>query len=288
MDGKFQSTRPVRGATGAKIAHIFFLVFQSTRPVRGATRDIRVSATEHQEFQSTRPVRGATSRLFLNSKPFEISIHAPRAGRDPCVGSLEGVLWYFNPRAPCGARHTLTTRQWNESNFNPRAPCGARRTITSRLIACINFNPRAPCGARQSRPAKASSFQDFNPRAPCGARQSRATASIGVSSHFNPRAPCGARPAYTVGVPGRERISIHAPRAGRDFQCFDAAAVSAGFQSTRPVRGATRSIPCRNSSISHFNPRAPCGARRSLSGCLGHALFISIHAPRAGRDSARW
>ena len=215
MDGKFQSTRPVRGATGAKIAHIFFLVFQSTRPVRGATRDIRVSATEHQEFQSTRPVRGATSRLFLNSKPFEISIHAPRAGRDPCVGSLEGVLWYFNPRAPCGARHTLTTRQWNESNFNPRAPCGARRTITSRLIACINFNPRAPCGARQSRPAKASSFQDFNPRAPCGARplfggsrrclflfQSTRPVRGATGLHrgctrtrkdFNPRAPCGAR-----------------------------------------------------------------------------------------------
>ena len=132
--------------------------------------------------------------------------------------------------------------------------------------------------------AHAAVYFYFNPRAPCGARQSRATASIGVSSHFNPRAPCGARPAYTVGVPGRERISIHAPRAGRDFQCFDAAAVSAGFQSTRPVRGATRSIPCRNSSISHFNPRAPCGARLGPLVIVWYIIGISIHAPRAGRD----
>ena len=34
-------------------------------------------------------------------------------------------------------------------------------------------------------------------------------------------------------------ISIHAPREGGDFQCFDASAVSAGFQSTPPARGAT-------------------------------------------------
>ena len=216
-------------------------------------------------FQSTRPVRGATSRLFLNSKPFEISIHAPRAGRDPCVGSLEGVLWYFNPRAPCGARHTLTTRQWNESNFNPRAPCGARRTITSRLIACINFNPRAPCGARQSRPAKASSFQDFNPRA-----------------------PCGARPLFGGSRRCLFLFQSTRPVRGATKPCYGQHRGIFAFQSTRPVRGATGLHRGCTRTRKDFNPRAPCGARRSLSGCLGHALFISIHAPRAGRDSARW
>ena len=81
----------------------------------------------------------------------------------------------------------------------------------------------------------------------------------------------------------REKVSIHAPRAGRDHRprcpptthrCFNPRAPCGArpardgtrhpittFQSTRPVRGATaslRDLPIRR--------------------------FVSIHAPRAGRD----
>ena len=78
------------------------------------------------------------------------------------------------------------------------------------------------------------------------------------------------------------------------------------FQSTRPVRGATkrraaarlvevisihapragrdrRSLRCREAR-QNFNPRAPCGARRDMIGQTDPAELISIHAPRAGRD----
>ena len=34
----------------------------------------------------------------------EISIHAPRAGRDAMLTQWRSVPWNFNPRAPCGAR----------------------------------------------------------------------------------------------------------------------------------------------------------------------------------------
>ena len=78
------------------------------------------------------------------------------------------------------------------------------------------------------------------------------------------------------------------------------------FQSSRPVRGATSfGVQVRFPSR-YFNPRAPCGARRSspsswlspllfqssrpvrgATGCatrLTHKSGISILAPRAGRD----
>ena len=35
-----------------------------------------------EEFQSTRPVRGATEISYDDEQDMEISIHAPRAGRD--------------------------------------------------------------------------------------------------------------------------------------------------------------------------------------------------------------
>ena len=58
----------------------------------------------------------------------------------------------------------------------------------------------------------------------------------------------------------------------------------AGFQSTRPLRGATSFSAGARNFGTHFNPRAPCGARHDdLNG--GYiVLVISIHAPLAGRD----
>ena len=56
-------------------------------------------------------------------------------------------------------------------------------------------------------------------------------------------------------------ISIHAPHAGRDKTVIDSV-----FDDL------------------HFNPRAPCGARRPPGCWPTSKITISIHAPHAGRD----
>ena len=123
----------------------------------------------------------------------------------------------------------------------------------------------------------------FNPRAPCGARPPKTVMPSRMLADFNPRAPCGARPRTCMGHTGGSL-----------------------FQSTRPVRGATRSGLCGDRPQWHFNPRAPCGARlrrypprekkhkfqstRPVRGATrahlraAGGVHISIHAPRAGRD----
>ena len=58
------------------------------------------------------------------------------------------------------------------------------------------------------------------------------------------------------------RISILAPRVGRDRRSVDVSA-------TEP----------------HFNPRAPCGARPVFVDAIRGTDVISIHAPRVGRDA---
>ena len=58
-----------------------------------------------------------------------------------------------------------------------------------------------------------------------------------------------------------EVVSTHAPRAGRDLP------------RVRRPRGSFG-----------FNPRAPCGARRSRTRGGLHPYRVSTHAPRAGRD----
>ena len=123
---KFQSTRPVWGATAVSykligdirisihaprvgrdliiaVHQIGGNVFQSTRPVWGAT-GTHSRLRLRLEFQSTRPVWGATDTCLAPYPPPLISIHAPRVGRDQWKERSSCGWQYFNPRAPCGAR----------------------------------------------------------------------------------------------------------------------------------------------------------------------------------------
>ena len=102
---EFQSTRPMRGATAMYVdIHAPRRKFQSTRPMRGATPLPPQPKTAKMRFQSTRPMRGATTCKVLQAFAWDISIHAPHAGRD--IRAINHVVYKFdfNPRAPCGAR----------------------------------------------------------------------------------------------------------------------------------------------------------------------------------------
>ena len=87
--------------------------------------------------------------------------------------------------------------------------------------------------------------------------------------------------------PQSELISIHTPLAGCDKEITSAGHLSARFQSTRPVWGATTLQELEFvGQVMHISIHAP------LTGCDAehiHILFgfhhISIHAPHAGRDS---
>ena len=79
-------------------------------------------------------------------------------------------------------------------------------------------------------------------------------------------------------------ISIHAPRAGRDSVCSDCSTLLIVFQSTRPVRGATRGLE-DHPGVKHISIHAPRAGRDGEFTYTSPATEkISIHAPRAGRD----
>ena len=103
---------------------------------------------------------------------------------------------------------------------------------------------------------------------------------------FNPRAPCGARPGRSA--PDHRQNIFQSTRPMRGATRGSVVPIPAvQFQSTRPMRGATspwgRVRPCQTD----FNPRAPCGARPDEASSAPPGRSISIHAPHAGRDVRR-
>ena len=206
-------------------------------------------------------MRGAT---LLNGdivQQLSISIHAPRAGRD-------ATSWLLTP----GTR-----------DFNPRAPCGARRCGLRIKPRGKGISIHAPRAGRDSYRRKGGAHNVyFNPRAPCGARRSHSEPSE-IADHFNPRAPCGARPDPEQAAGSPERISIHAPRAGRDQGLCQWRASPFDFNprapcGARPIQGNGQTVVCLFQST-----RPVRGATASLRP-MWTWVTISIHAPRAGRD----
>ena len=101
-------------------------------------------------------------------------------------------------------------------------------------------------------------------------------------------------------------ISTHAPLAGRDVLVVSIGIKVFKFQPTRPLRGATESVPalatsdflisthaplagrdrgkgCTLLDSENFNPRAPCGARLQLKPQLFDFLDFNPRAPCGAR-----
>ena len=123
----------------------------------------------------------------------------------------------FNPRTPRGVRRGAYTHTvWFSPYFNPRAPCGARRGLY--------FKQGNITGFQSTHPSRGATF---------------CVILMGYAVLFQSTRPMRGA-TQTAPEPGsRQRISIHAPRAGRDSRYSADSGCAGVFQSTRPVRGAT-------------------------------------------------
>ena len=190
----FQSTRPVWGATAIDELAFQAQQFQSTRPVWGATIGFADGHLVRHNFNPRAPCGARPPRTVIVRVASNISIHAPRVGRDR----------FYSHGISCG---------WN---FNPRAPCGARRSEICALDWAQLFQSTRPVwGATVNPKHTLQAIRDFNPRAPCGARPFPAQKKLGLDLFQSTRPVWGA-----TGHPGSRwsppSISIHAPRVGRD------------------------------------------------------------------------
>ena len=138
-----------------------------------------------------------------------------------------------------GATMANLIRQVKNMHFNPRTPCGVRRTGRKQNTPSLPFQSTHPVrGATQLREYRRcrGNISIHAPRAGCDTAIRSPPQICGISIHapragcdrqspgrtfhtlyFNPRTPCGVRPL-----------------------CVKAQGVGGQFQSTHPVRGATR------------------------------------------------
>ena len=231
----------MRGATTSCFSSSVRSPFQSTRPMRGATAENH-GVRGQQGFQSTRPMRGATIRALRQRDALAISIHAPHAGRD-MAGDMDLLFSY---------------------KFQSTRPMRGATISGGDLRFCPLISIHAPHAGRDHDQCRRDTVKHyFNPRAPCGARLRRHNDGADVWQFQSTRPMRGATYVYCE-LRDYDTIfqSTRPMRGATTFDPFYMQVIK--FQSTRPMRGATlASRFCIFCLLYNFNPRAPCGARRS-------------------------
>ena len=147
---KFQSTRPIRGATVSSLTtgtednfnpRAPYGARLGMKPSDDPKADISIHAPHtgrdpipapasilFHVFQSTRPIRGATFAFaYVVNTDNVISIHAPHTGRDSGVFLACSINFAISIHAPHTGRDAYISGVSKTTvDFNPRAPYGAR------------------------------------------------------------------------------------------------------------------------------------------------------------------
>ena len=192
---RFQSTRPVRGATSGQTGYSYTstvsihapragrdpphdrnspppICFNPRAPCGARRRGLRpLTASEScfnprapcgarpwsivvlradWLFQSTRPVRGATAQIAEWAALTEVSIHAPRAGRDRPAWRGPALSPGFNPRAPCGARRLSVYSESGDNWFQSTRPVRGATSIVDSPFCRLNVSIHAPRAGRDT------------------------------------------------------------------------------------------------------------------------------------------
>ena len=153
-------------------------------------------------------------------------------------------------------------RSWQRfQSTHPLRGATQTNAPTRQWLSISIHAPLAGCD-RKATP-KRNAKSNFNPRTPCGVRHDGTLQLQRSNAHFNPRTPCGVR---------RRRWSSTSRRAP--------------FQSTHPLRGATR--PKRGKvNASRFQSTHPLRGATIAKRDVSLFVDISIHAPLAGCDPGK-
>ena len=183
---------------GERLAHLLEKVntflFQSTLPMRGATGTSTSKINHPADFNPHSPCGERHHKTVSRIQLSEISIHTPHAGSDRQFRKMQRLICISIHTPHAGSDSNLLPSLDRFSNFNPHSPCGERRFTSGIVHSCFvisihtphagsdrwavgvrhcrsHFNPHSPCGERLRCPYNLFKLADFNPHSPCGERR---------------------------------------------------------------------------------------------------------------------
>ena len=258
--------------------------FQSTHPLRGATTYTGTFSGPASNFNPRTPCGVRPHRVLRPTRNFLISIHAPLAGCDSRMMSSITSGMPFQSTHPLRGATLKGKRFVTMAEFQSTHPLRGATTVKHGKIPLDDISIHAPlAGCDGAAGPHEPNRLDFNPRTPCGVRRHCRRDGQRAAGHFNPRTPCGVR--HCLRQCCNRRCSFQSTHPLRGATRDDGPAVSLRVISIHaPLAGCDAEQPRLSLGLEHFNPRTPCGVRQHPRKTRQDVFLISIHAPLAGCD----
>ena len=212
----FQSTLPLRGATGRPVIKPTRLGFQSTLPLRGATVNMIANALARC-ISIHAPLTGSDSRESGTKAESQISIHAPLTGSDSFLRYCAKLQTSFQSTLPLRGATAQKVDTLLAMVISIHAPLTGSDMLATSIQGTETISIHAPLTGSDIPKFSTPSSTTISIHAPLTGSDRLSQLTSLIQSDFNPRSPYG------------ERLhTSHHP-------CWDAK-----FQSTLPLRGATK------------------------------------------------
>ena len=259
-------------------------LFQPTLPLRGATRCLVEIETNHR-FQPTLPLRGATlDRDNRDGEHLGVSTHAPLAGSDSRQAVTMPSSMMFQPTLPLrGATWVVAPKLRRGPLFQPTLPLrGATASTWCSGSRDCKFQPTLPLRGATIADRYGKGEARFQPTLPLrgATRRSRP----GACRHsFQPTLPLRGATAGLLHSHAGPGVSTHAPLAGSDRPPSSWGSCPTCFNPRSPC-GERRSGWVDEAGASMFQPTLPLRGATTGTHTISLSEAVSTHAPLAGSD----
>ncbi len=182
-----------------------------------------------------------------------------------------------------GSDHFLVSYKIPTFYFNPRSPCGERPTSIPSLLQPFQFQSTLPMRGATHEGKERHPSMIISIHAPHAGSDVYIERAGAGNADFNPRSPCGERLSLKSATEQLLKFQSTLPMRGATRIREHRQNGFIGFQSTLPMRGATTfgQIGLR---LGKFQSTLPMrGATRKPMN-VADQFLISIHAPHAGSD----
>lgn len=120
-------------------------------PCKGRTVNAKNPNNFCNVFRSAHPEGGVTQNRYQRPRVKRISTHALRKECDRREQDRSESVYYFDPRAPCGARLTYNGSAQSPTWFQPTRPFGARPPYPAARWHAMAVSIHAPLIARDRK-----------------------------------------------------------------------------------------------------------------------------------------
>ena len=239
MDVRFQSTLPLRGATGWRCLLERSSIISIHAPLAGSDRGSLGRQRSRRTISIHAPLAGSDRRRCSLLLFLRISIHAPLAGSDYIIPKGYHSGADFNPRSPCGERPPYSISFSPYRSISIHAPLAGSDALPARIRCTGPISIHAPLAGSDLRRARFGPLAvPISIHAPLAGSDPGACSPCPPPEYFNPRSPCGERPRDPDSRTGACDFNPRSP-CGERHRILLLQRRYPLFQSTLPLRGAT-------------------------------------------------